>query len=331
MTRAYLAEKMSLEKLRYYIESGKRYRFAFFDPENPYRKNGLFDELEDLLMQIGDKFKKEFGSQFISINLRGSWLRGIPFKGDDIDVLFIVNDIPQEQQQKILDHTRSTLIKKNDLFQVCKGKTEHGLHVEPISFLDVSQLNTIFNKFMFGCKTILGSSEAGGRDTGQDALFGSKAKEKLVKFIKSGILIPYVGWIYGQENKSHVCTRISQFLPIPTEKTGIYTEQEVNITKEIIRETFVARNLIYPALNIKRFTCLDGNMIPTLKEEALSIYAALSPLETIHARAVLNYLYFTKIELDLTGKNHTKERIEKFAPNYDQLVSYVFQNTIQAD
>jgi hypothetical protein len=323
MSRPTLAEKMSEEKLKYYIKSGLHYRFAFFDPKNPYRTNGLFDELEESIKEVGEKLKDEFGHQFISINLRGSWLRGIPFKGDDIDLLFIVNSLPQKQKNRIMDYTRDKIEKKNDLFQVCKGKIEYGLQVEPISFLDFSQISTILNCFMFGCRTILGSPEKKDRDAGQDTLLGSNAKEKLVSFLKSGILIPYVGWVYGQEHQTRVFDEISKYLPVPTEKTRIYSAQEVDLTKEVIRETFIARNLIYPALNIKRFTRLTGNRIKELKEEALSLYASLYPLENIHARAVINYIFITKIEHDFYGKNFTKKRIEKFAPEYDQLLEQI--------
>ena len=94
MSKLHLYKKVTEKKLRLYLESSTHFRFPFFDPENPYRKNSLFLHLEETVMEAGSKFQKEYGQNFVSINLRGSWLRGIPLEEDDIDLLFIIRNLP---------------------------------------------------------------------------------------------------------------------------------------------------------------------------------------------------------------------------------------------
>ena len=90
MDKIKLKKSISKEQIYFYLKSCKYFRFPFFDPSNCYRRDGLFGQLEDTLNLVGVKMKEEYGDNFVSINLRGSWLRGIPIAGDDLDVLFIV-------------------------------------------------------------------------------------------------------------------------------------------------------------------------------------------------------------------------------------------------
>jgi hypothetical protein len=328
MTEPALKKTISQEQIRFYLKSCKYYRFPFFDPRNCYRQSGLFDRLEEALDEIGRMLQMEYGKNFLSINLRGSWLRGIPIWGDDVDVLFIVNDLPGEDKRNILGYARKELRKKNVLFKMCEGKIEAGRKVEPITFLDLADIPHIMNKYMYGLGHFVRKYESSDRDEYQDDFFGSKLTSKKTAFLKSGILIPYVGWIYGLDRKQEVFDVIHQFLPIPTKKTGIYSEMEIDETKETLREAFIARNLVYPSLELKKVVRLT-NELSDRKNEAMNLYKNLAPLQEVYARAVINYLYTVKIEEKLLDAVITPDRIEKFAPNYDRLVFDIKEKAYQ--
>ena len=320
MGQVQLKKNINEEQIIFYLLSCKNYRFPFFDPDNCYRKAGLFNELEETLIEVGEKMKKEYGENFISINLRGSWLRGIPLWGDDVDVLYIVNDLPHEEKYCIQEFTRCALREKNDIFRMCEGKEEGGMHIDPIMFFDLINVRTIMNEFMYGLDHFLEGHSEKARDFYQDSFFGSKVTEKKSKFLKSGILIPYVGWIFGKDKKKEVFDEITKFLPIPTKKTGIYSENEIDETKETIRLAFIARNLIYPSIEIKKDLKLTNDSSEDIKREAMALYRSLEPLEEVYARAVINYIYIAKIEEKLLGRKLAHERVEKFAPSYNKLV-----------
>ncbi len=323
MSKIRLDKTVTEKKLRFYLESSSHFRFPFFDPENPYRKNGLFIRLEETLMQIGTQFEKEYGKNFVSINLRGSWLRGIPLEDDDIDLLFIVRDLPEKDQIYIQSYCRTLLREKNQVYKVCEGKVEEGVYVTPITFMDMTKVPTIMSLFMYGLRHFLEVDQGKQRDRYQDSYFGSKLQEKLSKFVQSGILIPYVGWIYGKWKKEEVFDEIAAFLPIPSEKAGIYTVDEVETTKEILRQTFIARNLIFPAIKLKSLVSPSEIDVPEFKEEALALYESIEPLMGIHARAVMNFLYTSALELKLFGYRLIRDRVERFTGHYDKLVHYI--------
>jgi len=311
------------EKIRFYLESSSHFRFPFFDPENPYRKNGLFVHLEETLMEAGEKFQKDYGENFISINLRGSWLRGIPLENDDIDLLFIIRDLPPEEKLSIQSYCRRVLRDKHHVYRVCEGKIENGVRVDPITFLDMAQVPTILGLFMYGLRHFFKEYKKSQRDHFQDSFFGSKIQEKLSKFVQSGILIPYVGWIYGKWKKEEVFDEIATFLPIPSGDAGLYKEDDVEMTKDILRQTFIARNLIYPAIKLKHLVTPSEIYIPEFKEEALSLYRSIEPMTGVFARAIMNYLYTSAIELKLFGRRYIMDRVDMFAGHYDKLVHYI--------
>jgi len=325
MSEFELKKTINDDQIRFYLKSCKYYRFPFFDPRNCYRKIGLFDKLEDALREIGEKMHREYGSRFISINLRGSWLRGIPIEGDDVDVLFIVEDLENEQKQRILEYSRKKLKKKDPLFRMCEGKIEGGLKVEPITFLDLKMIPVIMNKYMYGLELFIRSYERKERDSYQDLYFGTKLREKKSEFLKSGILIPYVGWIYGGQRKKEVFSEIEKYLPIPTKRTSLYSEFEIDEAKETLRQAFIARNLIYPSLDVKKCVRLSEQNVSGLKGQAVKLYKNLEPLEDIFSRAVVNYLYTLKTEDKLLGERLTPDRIKKFAPSYDNLVCDIIE------
>jgi hypothetical protein len=177
--------------------------------------------------------------------------------------------------------------------------------------------------FMYGLRHFLEDLRRKQRDNYQDSFFGSKLQEKLSNFLQSGILIPYVGWIYGKWNKKDVFDELGSFLPIPSRETGIYRKDEVEETKDILRQTFVARNLIFPAIKLKTFIAPSDIYIPEFKEEALALYKSIESLKGVHARAVINYLYTSAIELKLFGHRLIMDRVERFAGHYDTLVDYI--------
>jgi len=316
-----LKKNISLDQIKFYLRSCKNFRFPFFDPENCYRKDGLFTDLEETLSQIGEDMQKKYGRNFIAVCLRGSWLRGIPLEGDDVDVLYIVDGISPEGLRDIHEQTRRRLQERNELFHMCEGKIEGGRKVDPITTLDIRSIAILMNKYMYGLGTFLRLSQMEGRDHYQDGYLGSRITEKKLKFLKSGILIPYVGWIYGRNRKSEVFNEIGRFLPVPTKQLPIYSPTEIDEAKETLRVAFIARNLIFPSIEIKKEIQLSEEDLGDFKRDAMNLYAALEPLEEVYSRAVINYLYSVKIEQKLFGRSLTHERVVNFAPTYDKLVS----------
>ena len=132
MKQIKLKKTINKKQITFYLQSCEYYRFPFFDPTNCYKQDGLFPWLEDTLVEAGACLSKEYGSDFISINLRGSWLRGIPTHGDDIDVLFIVSGLSKKEKENIADSTRKALAAKSDHFNMCEGKIVRGVKVEPV-------------------------------------------------------------------------------------------------------------------------------------------------------------------------------------------------------
>ena len=323
-----LREFNTLRNFKFYINASHDFRFPFYHPTNPYRLNGLFPDLEDIICEQGEKYRREYGGNFLSINMRGSWIRGIPTRGDDIDILFIVDRLPEDEKERIRLSTRRALVERDQEFITCEGKWEDDVRVDPISFLDFSCVDTIMNSFMYGLKQFrsmenTNTEKTDDRDRYMEGFIGSSKTGKVLSFLKSGILIPYVGWIFGLEKKVEVFDRMSKWLPIPTRKTDLYSEEEIDYTKELIRQIFIARNLIFPSIKLKRYVELTLDNIPGLKEEALSQYRLIEPLERIHARAVINYICTSKFETKYFGESTVRERISKFAANYDLMVDYV--------
>ena len=318
-----LREFNTLRNFKFYINASHDFRFPFYHPTNPYRLNGLFPDMEDVLSECGEKFRRDYGENFLSINIRGSWIRGIPTRGDDIDVLFIIDGLPEKEKERISSTTRKVLRDKDEEFITCEGKWEDDVKVDPISFLDFSEVGTIMNSFMYGIKQFQAKAKPGDRDQYMDAFIGSHMTKKILSFLKSGILIPYVGWIFGQEKKMVVFDRLGQYLPIPTVRTSLYSPEEIDFTKELIRQIFIARNLIFPSIKLRRYVDLTWEDAPGLKEEALAQYRLTESLERIHARAVINYICTAKFEEKYFGEWTVKERIDKFAANYDLMVDYI--------
>jgi hypothetical protein len=315
-----LKKNINREQITFYLKSCKYFRFPFFDPTNCYRRDGLFGQLEDCLQRVGDELSRRYGKNFISIHLRGSWLRGIPIQGDDVDVLFIVDSLPEVDIGSMRDFAQKELLAVSPLFRLCEGKVQFGIRVSPIIHLDIARIRTIMNTYMYGLGQFLSRNRERTRDTYQDAFLGSTLTEKKTQFLKSGILIPYVGWVYGRERKKEVFDEIARYLPIPTQPTMLYSEEEIDETKETLRQAFIARNLIYPSLEIKKWVDFGALDIDELKQEAEALYPALNPLEEIYARAIINYIYTMEIEERFLGQVVTRERVRKFAPTYEQLV-----------
>ncbi len=323
-----LKKSINKQQITFYLKSCKYFRFPFFDPSNCYRRDGLFGQLEDTLNRVGVKMTQEYGKNFISINLRGSWLRGIPIAGDDLDVLFIVKDIPLDNRIKIRDFTRRCLKEENELFDMCRGKVVMGTKVEPILFFDLDEVGMTMNKFMYGLGHVLKKHAGIDRDDFQDSFLGSIITEKKAKFLKSGILIPYVGWIYGSDRKHEAFCEISKYLPVPLKQTSIYSRAVIEEAKETIRQAFIARNLVYPSLEIKKLIDLSSANIDDLKREAMVLYSSLELLEDVFARAVINYIYTLTAEEKTLGKILTRDRIKKFASSYDKLVDDILKKAV---
>lgn len=323
-----LKRSVTIQQITFYLRSCRFFRFPFFDPNNCYRRDGLFGLLEDVIQGIGTELSRRYGDAFISINMRGSWLRGIPIHGDDVDILFIVRELSIEQKREIEAFTRKTLIAANPLFLMCEGKTMMGVKVDPIIFLDMADIDRIMNGFLYGLERFIEQEARKDRDSYQDSFFGSKLTEKKTQFLKSGILIPYVGWLYGRERKREVFDEIGRYLPVPTRPARIYGEREIDEAKQTLRQAFIARNLIYPSLEIKKWIKLKNHNVEGIKREAMRLYRSLAPLDDIYARAVINYIYTLQIEEKFLGRMVTRERVRKFAPSYDKLVDDILTRAV---
>ncbi len=320
LEKVHLKKNISQQQIKFYLKSCKYFRFPFFDPTNCYRRDGLFGQLEDCLTTVGEELSRRYGRNFISINLRGSWLRGIPTRGDDVDVLYIVDGLSDTDVASMRDYTAQSLRQSNQLFRMCEGKIENSMKVFPIFTLDLSSIRTIMNSYMYGLGLFLRRNRERSRDTYQDSFMGSTLTEKKSRFLKSGILIPYVGWLYGRERKQEVFDELARHLPVPTQPTMLYSMEEIDEAKETLRQAFIARNLIYPSLEIKKLVDLKTQDTDDLKQEAMDLYQALHPLDEVYTRAIVNYMYTLKIEERLLEQVITRERVRKFAPNYDSLV-----------
>jgi hypothetical protein len=211
---------------------------------------------------------------------------------------------------------------------MCEGKILMGVKVDPIIFLDLEDIPRIMNTFLYGLGRIIKEEARKDRDNYQDSFFGSKMTEKKTQFLKSGILIPYVGWLYGRDRKAEVFDRIGRYLPVPTRPTRLYSSREIDEAKETLRQAFIARNLIYPSLEVKKWVNLNDHNVKGFKREAMRLYSHLTPLDDVYSRAVVNYIYTLKIEEKFLGKAVTRERVRKFAPSYDQLVEDILTRAV---
>jgi hypothetical protein len=305
------------ENMQEFFRSLMLYEYPILDPNNRFAES--FGRLLEELTRIGDRLRQEFPENLVSVGLRGSYSHGHPYDGDDVDVLFIGESLTPEIEEAVLRITREDLAPVG--FELCGGKLDMGFEVEPIRFLDLNDVEVILKSYMYGLANML------YREQDEQGVVGrAPLAEKKALLLKSGILIPYLLWVYGMENLSRVFHRIGQYLPIPTRPTQSFSADVIDETKQTIRQGYIARTLTGQPIKL---TMVMGYHLPEIEDEdwgsqphreAEELFFALRPLRTIYQEAVRKHIIQGKLELEVIGRRLSPERIMAFAPTYDGLV-----------
>lgn len=300
-----------------FFRSFMLYEYPILDPNSRYHE--IFRRLLETLTLIGDRLKQEFPEKLVALGLRGSYSHGHPYQGNDVDVLFMGEGLTGEVQEVMLRVAEEELAPGE--FELCHGKVEMGVEMQPIRFLDLGDIEGILKSYMYGLAGMLYE----GR--GEDAIVGrSPLAEKKRLLLQSGILIPYLLWVYGLENVSRVFRLISQVLPVPTRPLPLFGADVIDETKETIRQAYIARTLTGRPIHL---TMATGYQVPEIEEadfgsavhrEAEELFWALRPLKGIYRGAIEKHIIQAKLEMEVMGRRLSPERILTFAPSYNGLV-----------
>jgi len=293
------------------------YEYPVLDPNSRYYET--FKQLLEALHRIGDRLKQEFPEELVALGLRGSYSHGHPYEGSDVDVLFIGQGLTPEIKEVMLRVSGEKLTPHG--FELCDGKVEMGLELKPVRFLDLNDVEAILKSYMYGLSNLLYRGEEEEHVVSPMPLAYKKSR-----LLQSGILIPYLLWVYGLENVSRVFHLISQYLPIPTRPAPLFSADVIDETKETIRQAYIARTLTGRPIHLAMTT---GYQLPELEDddfgsvphrEAEELFWALRPLRTIYLEAIRKHIIQAKVEMDVIGRRLSPERILTFAPSYNGLV-----------
>jgi len=308
------------EEIQEFFRSFMLYEYPILDPNSRYRI--IFRRLLDDLTLIGDRLKQEFPENLVALGLRGSYSHGHPYEGNDVDVLFIAEHLSEEVEEGMVRIAREGLVPHG--FELCHGKMEMGLELKPVRFLDLDDVEAILKSYMYG---LAGMLYQGSREGVEEAIVGrGRLAEKKHGLLHSGILIPYLLWVYGLENVSRVFHLISQYLPIPTRPTSLFGADVIDETKETIRQAYIARTLTGRPIHL---TMATGYKLPEIEDgdygsvphsEAEELFWALRPMKKIYLEAVRKHIIQAKLEMEVIGRRLSPERILTFAPSYNGLV-----------
>ena len=303
-----------------FMRSFELYEFPILDPNSYYREE--FKRLWQTIHSIGHIVKDRKPEQLVAIGLRGSYSHGHPYEGNDVDLLYTVDGYTEELED-ILTTVSAEELAKNG-FKLCDGKEVDGSRLFPVRFFDLRKIEEVLNCYMYGLDKLLYldtcNDAAMLRMGGHDPMV-----EKKKNLLHSGILIPYLLWVYGFENVGRVFYQINRHLPIPTRPTR-YPADVINETKETLRQTYIARTLTGRPAHLGMAT---GYAIPDLEEsdfgsephrEAEELFWALIPLREIYLEAVRKHIIQAKLENEVLGRRLSPSRILTFAPSYDGLV-----------
>jgi hypothetical protein len=312
--------EVAREEMKEFFRSFMLYEYPVLDPNSRYR--ATFRRLLETLTLIGARLKQEFPENLVALGLRGSYSHGHPYEGNDVDVLFMVEGLTEEMQEVMLGVAEERLT-PND-FELCHGKVAMGIEVQPVRFLDLLQVEGILKSYMYGLAGML--YERGDDKRHEDFVGRSRLAEKKRILLQSGILIPYLLWVYGMENVSRVFYRISQSLPIPTRPIPLFGADVIDETKETIRQAYIARTLTGRPMHL---TLATGYQVPDVEHEdigtavhreAEELFWALRPLTAIYREAIRKHIIQAKLEMEVIGRRLSPERILTFAPSYNGLV-----------
>jgi hypothetical protein len=310
-------QRKSREEIEEFFRSFMLYEYPVLDPNSRYHV--IFRRLLETLTVIGDRLKQEFPDRLVALGLRGSYSHGHPYEGNDVDVLFMGEGLTEEIQEVMLRIAEEELVPGE--FELCHGKREMGLELQPVRFLDINRIEEILKSYMYGLAGML------YQERDEDALVGrSSLAEKKRILLQSGILIPYLLWVYGLENVSRVFRLISEYLPIPTRPIPLFGADVIDEAKETIKQAYIARTLTGRPIHL---TMATGYQVPGIEEgdygtavhrEAEELFWALRPLTRIYQEAINKHIIQAKLEMEVIGRRLSPERILTFAPSYNGLV-----------
>ena len=305
------------EGVEEFFRSFMLYEYPILDPNSRYHV--VFRRLLETLTVIGDRLKQEFPDKLVALGLRGSYSHGHPYEGNDVDVLFMAEGLTEEIQEVMLRVAEEELVPHD--FELCHGKMEMGIELQPVRFLDINRIEEILKSYMYGLAGML------YKDRDENALVGrSSLAEKKRILLQSGILIPYLLWVYGLENVSRVFRLISEYLPIPTRPIPLFGADVIDETKETIKQAYIARTLTGRPIHL---TMATGYEVPGIADEdygtavhreAEELFWALRPLTRIYEEAIKKHIIQAKLEMEVIGRRLSPERILTFAPSYNGLV-----------
>jgi hypothetical protein len=307
----------SREEMQEFFRSFMLYEYPVLDPNSRY--HAMFRQLLETILLIGDRLKKEFPDQLVALGLRGSYSHGHPYEGNDVDVLFMGEGLTPEIEDVMVRIADEELTARD--FELCHGKVEMGMDVKPIRFFDLNNVEHILKSYMYGLAGMLYQEIDEAKIVGR-----SRLAEKKKILLQSGILIPYLLWVYGLENVSRVFRLISQYLPIPTRPIPQFGADVIDETKETLKQAYIARTLTGRPIHL---TMATGYVVPDVEHEdfgssvyreAEELFWALRPLKTIYQEAIRKHIIQAKLELEVVGRRLSPERILTFAPSYNGLV-----------
>jgi len=312
-------ETYKREALKSILNSTNNFEFPIISPSIPQRE--VLSTLLNLIYTIGMELEKLYPHNIISLILRGSYACGHPHTaGDDVDLLFIGDNLTQEIENEVTTLAAERLQQYG--FKLCKGKKYKGIDLQPKRFLDLSRIYEIVNGYLFGLKEFVNYCN----EKDDSFLKYVPIKAKKLAFLKSGILIPFLLWVYGEWNRQIVFAKISELLPVPTKPLQLYGPESIDEAKETLRQAYIARWLTgnpFQLLQLIEYQIPEitkGDIGSSVHNEAEQLFTALRPLEKIYTEAIKKYIILAKLEQDILGRRVTPERIRLFAPSYDNMV-----------
>ena len=308
------------QKILDFFKSFEQYEFPICDRDSDNWP--LFSSLLRAVKRAGDNLRVKWPDRYIAMTMRGSYAHGHPYRGNDVDLLFIGENLTDEIRDGWLDIVSETLSNNDRPFALCEGRYEMGREIQPIRFLDLTRLPLIINTYLYGLESLMRR-----REVAEEMMLNySPLTEKKRALLQSGILIPYMLWVHGIEKVPKVLENISRLIPVPTRDLKFYPESSIDELKETMRQTYIARTLTGRPYHLSLST---GFPIPFIeeedydsevREEAEKLFKNIAPLRKIYIDAIRKHVVQAKLEMQLYGRRISPDRIIRFSPSYDEIV-----------
>jgi hypothetical protein len=143
------------EKILAFIDSFWKFEFPICDRNNTNWP--LFQSLLQVVKTIGDFLAKRWPDNYIATTMRGSYSHGHPYRGNDVDLLFIGRNVSGDTMDEWLAHAGEFLSRGAQGFALCAGRYELGMEIQPIRFLDILDISVIIQKYLYGLQSFLRS------------------------------------------------------------------------------------------------------------------------------------------------------------------------------